>query len=373
MADSPFISLTSDDNSISLSMQFSTEKIETTSDSINEKINKLILKRAILMVYVNEIYNGNVTLSEDNRTAINAYVNVIKENASFLNGNRGMVKNQLGMASDLLNNQSNENIVNYYIIKSGEALEIRSNKIDSTISAIDSITNILEQNLTSSSCYYQNSLTNAYNNMISNMKNNTLTENENQKIAKEIAESIDILNDSNINYDNQITTQPLNTNNKSITKSNCIDCKKTTNTINNPRINNISNSPINKTTDSTINQNNNIMTLDEKTQNRSNISENNTNNYENSNYYNNLTPSQRAKLRRRNKLENNTPTNPTLNTDNNNAQINSNTQNTTAPRTELNNRNTNNQTRQNYEYNQTRNNNNRAVRVPYRTSSNITD
>ena len=64
---------------------------------------------------------------------------LIKENASFLNGNRGMVKNQLGMASNLINKQSEDNIVNYYIIKSGEALEIRSNKIESIAEIDDSI------------------------------------------------------------------------------------------------------------------------------------------------------------------------------------------------------------------------------------------
>ena len=66
------------------------------------------------MVYVNEIYNGNVNLTEDSRKAINAYVNVIKENASFLNGNRGMVKNQLDMASNLISKQNQDNIINYY-------------------------------------------------------------------------------------------------------------------------------------------------------------------------------------------------------------------------------------------------------------------
>ena len=86
LSDSPFITLTSDDNNnFNLSMQLSTEKIETASDSINEKINKLILKRAILMIYVNEIYSGNVNLSEDNRKSINAYVNIIKENVKYYN------------------------------------------------------------------------------------------------------------------------------------------------------------------------------------------------------------------------------------------------------------------------------------------------
>lgn len=396
LADSPFISLTSDDNSISLSMQFSTEKIENTSDDISEKINKLILKRAILMVYVNEIYNGNVNLTDENRTAINAYVNVIKENTSFLNGNRGMVKNQLGMASDLINSQSNDNIINYYIIKSGEALEIRSNKIDSTISAIDSITNILEQNLTSSSCYYQNSLTNAYNNMITNMKNNT-SDNENQTIAKQIAESINLLDDNSSNYDNEVSTLPLNTiNNKSVNNSNCIDCKNTTrnnvtnnktinnstNTVNNQQFNrNINNNLTKRQTNqnienSTTDKNNNIMTLDEKTQNNSKISEIPNRNNEINGNFKNITPAQRERIRRQRRLNNtnnNNPNanNPTLdanqNTVINNSKTIHNDRNITTSNTPIQNRNWEINT-----YDNTRNNN-RAVRVPYTINSNVND
>jgi hypothetical protein len=56
-------------------MQLSTEKIETTSDDINSKINQLILKRAILMIYVNEIYSGNVT---KNKSLLCIHINIIK-------------------------------------------------------------------------------------------------------------------------------------------------------------------------------------------------------------------------------------------------------------------------------------------------------
>lgn len=371
LADSPFISLTSDDNSISLSMQFSTEKIENTSDNINEKINKLILKRAILMVYVNEIYNGNVTLSEENRTAINAYVNVIKENASFLNGNRGMVKNQLGMASDLINNQSNDNIVNYYIIKSGEALEIRSNKIDSTISAIDSITNILEQNLTSSSKYYQNSLTDAYNNMISNMNSSITDENEDKKIAKSIAESINLINSENTNYNDQITTYPLNDKTRQL--KNCPNCLS--NTTKHNLIPNNSNS-----TNNNINQNN-IMTLEEKTQNSSENSKKQTNIERLDNNFTNLTPAQKAKLRKQrrlnqqnihqNNIENNNYRNYTENNNknSNNPTINNNLTVNDNNTKEIQMNNNVNKSPNTIKQNQ----DNRAIRVPYRVTSNIND
>ena len=377
LSESPFISLTSDDNNVSLSMQFSTEKIETTSNSINENINKLILKRAILMIYVNEIYSGNISLTDDNRKAINAYVNIIKENASFLNGNRGMVKNQLGMASDLISNKSEDNIVNYYIIKSGEALEIRSNKIDSTISAIDSIISILEQNLTPSSCYYQNNLTNSYQNMITNMNNNTL-KNEDEILAKNIAESIDLIsiddnntaNNSNITSSTntrQATTYPstrtiTNNTNKSIqtkTAPNCIDCDK-----NNQSIQNSTNL---RTLEHIENNDKTTANSDNLTRN----SQNNTNSNQNTNSQ--ITPAEtnrtrkiRNRLNRRNNLGNptnqNNPTNPTL---------------ISEPITPLSNQNsqTNEQIKNRNSYNRTtsinQDNNNRVSRVPYRVTSNV--
>lgn len=230
LSSKPFVTLTSDDASsistLEFSMQFSTDKIEETSDEICSKINTLILKRSILMIYVNEIYNGNVTLSEENKTAINAYVNVIKENASFLNGNRGMVKNQLSLANDLVSSESNSNLINYYIIKSGEALETRSNKIDSSISAIDSIINILETNLSPSSSYYQSKLSTTYENLIKNISDKSDNEtNENKELAKKIADSLGIClsdtsenetnNNTQTNNENKDTTDNVNNNQNS--------------------------------------------------------------------------------------------------------------------------------------------------------------
>lgn len=381
LSSSPYISLTSDDNNINLSMQFSTEKIETTSDDISEKINKLILKRAILMVYVNEIYSGNVELSEENRKAINAYVNVIKENASFLNGNRGMVKNQLGMASNLINNQQDENIINYYIIKSGEALEIRSNKIDSTISSIESIISILEQNLTPSSCYYQKSLTTAYENMLNDMKNNTSTSNENNTLAKEIAESINLINTESTNTatdnntSNNQTRNTQNNYNKPVTLEN-LDTNKP---VNNNTLNNNSNQ----------NQANNHITKDvlekdylsRKTQNSSKISENQSISNQNSENLNNLTPSERARIRRRRRNQTRINNQNTTQNNSQNNQITNSTNNDFNPTvrqekiTPVPYRD-NNQTQTNANQNTTtnanvNNNYNRATRVPYKIPTNI--
>lgn len=255
LSSKPFITFTSDDNSTSLqlSVKFSTDKIEETSDEISSKINQLILKRSILMIYVNEIYNGNVSLSEENKVAINAYTNVIKENTSFLNGNRGMVKNQLSLANDLVTSDNNDNLINYYIIKSGEALETRSNKIDSTISAIDSIISILETNLSPSSTYYQSKLSATYENILNGM-NTSDSSDENKELAKKIADSLNFClqtnNNNSENNQNQTNEDTTQSNLTKDIKDNSYYAKEKTK-INN----NISNNQDN-------NKNNNIRTLE---------------------------------------------------------------------------------------------------------------
>lgn len=289
LSETPFISLTSNDNNANLSfnIKFSTNKIEETSTEIDEKINTLILKRSILMIYVNEIYNGNVTLSEENKTAINAYVNVIKENTSFLNGNRGMVKNQLKLATDLVEDGKNENLVNYYIIKSGEALENRASKLDSTISAIDSITKIIEDNLSSTSTYYNTKLSDTYQNIISNINSNSNTQinanSSNKEIADSISNSLNFLGGNKTqssNEQNNVTPTPTidtkdiktptnNTNNNGLTTYPMVDRNSQNNTnlgLQNSRQNGFQNNRQNPA----LNQNNNNQTIQRGPQIRNN-------------------------------------------------------------------------------------------------------
>jgi len=383
LSTSPYITLTSDDNNLNFSMQVSTEKIETASDDINNKINQLILKRAILMIYVNEIYSGNVSLSEENRKSINAYVNIIKENSSFLNGNRGMVKNQLGMASNLINKESEDDIVNYYIIKSGEALEIRSNKIESSISAIDSIISILEQNLTPNSCYYHNNLTTSYQNMVTKIEKQELNSDD-EILAKNIAESINMIKPSNNTSNTEInsrTTYPIqrNTamqnnqaNNINNNNNDCIDCKKTNesyNSTNNARTN-ISNNQNIQTLESHEEIRNKNTTINSNEQN--NKTQNIVRNSENLNNYNGFannstnTIRRRASMARRNRSVNNnqnTTNNPTMNIDNLTPTNNFNNQNNTTQRNNTNTQTTRQMSTDNNELN-------RATRVPYRVSTN---
>ena len=276
LSESPYISLTSDDNvaNMNINIKFSTDKIEKVSDNISSKINKLILKRSILMIYVNELYNNNVNLTNEDKVAINAYVNVIKENASYLKGNRGMVKNQLNLANNLVEKETNENLINYYIIKSGEALEARSSKIESTISAIDSIIDIIEDNLTTSSPYYDVNLNDKYDEIIDNIDNSSvgkdieIDENSsNIDIADSIIFSLNInknnscdKNSNNLinskNNSTQVNSQ--NSNNQTKNKTNR---KKSTNQIIQNKNNN---SLTNQTNNNQMNNLNNKQTLEDE-------------------------------------------------------------------------------------------------------------
>lgn len=288
LSDSPFVALTSEDNNFALNvaLKFSTDKIEETSDEIDQKINTLILKRSILMIYVNEIYNNNVNFSADDKVAINAYVNVIKENTSYLNGNRGMVKNQLGLASDLVSKDSNGNLVNYYIIKSGEALETRASKIDSAISAIDSIIKIIESSLTDTSSYFNSNLSGTYNDLLSSFDKVTsapteITQNStNQEIASSISNSLGLLK----NIENPNVSSPEQNLTTPRVDNNIINAPNQTNT--NPAINKIANPAQNNTV--TLPENlmqsqskNNMVQNQKSTQNNINLSQNNASNNEN--------------------------------------------------------------------------------------------
>lgn len=361
LSNRPYISFTSEDNSASLdiSLKFSTDLIEQTSDEINDNINNLILKRSILMIYVNEIYNGNIILSEDNKVAINAYVNVIKENASFLNGNRGMVKNQLGIATDLVESNKNNELVNYYIIKSGEALETRANKINSTISAIDSIINILESNLSTNSPYYNSKLSTTYQNIISNTNLNNNINNTNSgdiEIANKIAESLRFKSELKTNNNSQTNTTTRN-NNETLNNTNALTENKTASSNSRSQINNQNNYIQNN------NQDNSTSTINQ-TQNNINDTQNTINNKVARD-----TAKRHNRIRRRNRINNQNNESSTPNETISNPEV------KTMNENSINQTNNHSRLSTTEEYNNTSNssrpynNNSRATRVPYQTTT----
>ena len=347
LSDIPFVTLTSEDapTDFSFCVKFSTNKIEIASSEIDSKINLLILKRSMLMIYVNEIYSGRVNLSNESKTAINAYVNVLKENTSFLNGNRGMVKNQLGLASDLVKNEKNNDLVNYYIIKSGEALENRASKLDTSISAIDSIIQIIENNLLPSSNYYNSKLSNTYNDLINNIKSSENTDGEitqnstNKEIADKISSSLNFTKEqlsdslSENNNSNQINNNTKDI--KQITNNNKTDENEVIKNLNTNINNTNSNTFINKNNSNSNNFDNNKKYNDSlSNMNRHQTLENRNNNQNtqngiNTNFTNNNSNTSRNEYvsDRNNGLNTNTNNNEYIANENSNNQSNSNFQN----------------------------------------------
>lgn len=270
----PFISLTTDDNSamLDIRLNLSTAKLSESSNEINSSINDLILKRSILMIYVNEIYNNRVNLSNEDRVAINAYVNVIKENSSYLKGNRGMVKNQLSLANNLISDKSNENLINYYLIKSGETLETRASKIDATISAIDSIINIIEANLTSNSLYYNANLSSTYEDILSQLKNSsTMATTENKTIADNIANSLSFISNNNIVNNDEFKIGEVSNQTK----------QNASNISNNSNQKSLVNNNQSRTLELNKNQNNNLQQHNQISQNQASTLEFNKNQFNN--------------------------------------------------------------------------------------------
>lgn len=366
LSSTPYVTFTSDDNNmLNINVKFSTNQIQETSNEIESKINSLIVKRSILMIYVNEIYNGNVTISNEDKLAINAYVNVIKENTSYLNGNRGMVRNQLNLASDLLTSETNDNLINYYIIKSGEALETRASKLDSAISAIDSIIKIIENNLTTSSTYYQTNLSGTYNNLISNLQNTSedteLTENStNQEIANKIACGLNFCNTQEINKSKNSLIQNKQTTNQTPNNQNL------TNSNNNTNQSNTINSNTTNSISTPSSQNNIENQINKNIQTENNI-QRNYNNLTNENLPNtNETQDATLTNRNRNIIRRRTPKS-IRNRTRNNQNSRSNVMNNDSNRI---NQNSQISTKEEYSNTQTSNNyENRASRVPYKSTS----
>lgn len=155
LSTTPYVSFTNDNNELKINVNFLENKTtETQSSSLNledkEKLNTYNLKRSILLIYANEIYNNNITLSNENKNEISTHIETISSTNEI---------------------ESNSNI-------------------DNKISAIDSIINIIESNLTPSSAYYQRNISSNINNLLNNNQTTIDKINEtssNQDIANKIA------------------------------------------------------------------------------------------------------------------------------------------------------------------------------------------
>lgn len=132
---------------VSPDTQIDTTSVYTWLNNIHSKINILFSKRSDLLLYLNEIYGGNTDFSNENIVSLNVYMNILKDNSNYLSSYNGMLKNQINEAKQIYQQNSNVNLINAYIIKSVETLQLRCAKIDTSILAMTSIIDIIKNNL----------------------------------------------------------------------------------------------------------------------------------------------------------------------------------------------------------------------------------
>ncbi len=197
-------------------VSFSTTSIETKNQELQELISTLINKRSTLLLYINDLYKGNISIESDHKNAINAYMNILKDNTSYFNNQKGMVSNQISQAKQAIEKDESSALANAYIIRTDEAISTRIAKLESSISAIDSILSILKNNENSSSKSY---IANNYDENISKQDSTNNDEQlqnySNNNQTNQISfpqnlglDSTNINTENNINEQNKITNYP---------------------------------------------------------------------------------------------------------------------------------------------------------------------
>ena len=185
-------------NETKVLVSFSTEQISENNQTLQSLISKLINKRSNLLLYINDLYKGNVTIASTNKNAVNAYMNILKDNTSYFNQHRGLVTNQIDQAKELYNSDNSSSLINAYIIRTNEAIATRIAKLESSISAMDSILDIMKGS--------QNSNSKSY---ILNNYNQNVTRNNNVKTQDNINKPINTETTNQINNENLNDTQGL--------------------------------------------------------------------------------------------------------------------------------------------------------------------
>lgn len=179
-------------------VSFSTEQISENNQTLQNLISKLINKRSNLLLYINDLYKGNITIASTNKNAVNAYMNILKDNTSYFNQHRGLVTNQIDQAKELYNSDNSSSLINAYIIRTNEAIATRIAKLESSISAMDSILDIMKGSQNSNSKTY-----------ILNNYNQNVIRNNNVKTQDHINKPINTETTNQINNENLNDTQGL--------------------------------------------------------------------------------------------------------------------------------------------------------------------
>lgn len=188
-------------------VSFSTEQISENNQTLQSLISKLINKRSNLLLYINDLYKGNITIASTNKNAVNAYMNILKDNTSYFNQHRGLVTNQIDQAKELYNSDNSSSLINAYIIRTNEAIATRIAKLESSISAMDSILDIIKGSQNSNSKSY---ILNNYNQNVIRNNNVKTQDNINKPINTETTNQI---NNKNLNDTQGLENANINTEN----------------------------------------------------------------------------------------------------------------------------------------------------------------
>lgn len=188
-------------------VSFSTEQISENNQTLQSLISKLINKRSNLLLYINDLYKGNITVASTNKNAVNAYMNILKDNTSYFNQHRRLVTNQIDQAKELYNSDNSSSLINAYIIRTNEAIATRIAKLESSISAMDSILDIMKGSQNSNSKSY---ILNNYNQNVIRNNNVKTQDNINKPINTETTNQI---NNENLNDTQGLENANINTEN----------------------------------------------------------------------------------------------------------------------------------------------------------------
>ena len=130
--------------------------LESSSKRIEKLISDLVNIRTVIMLYISDLYNGTIKLSQEDIESINSYANIIKESTAYLKANIGSVKNHINEATSLSNSGSSASLANSHIIKATETLNTRCAKLESAIVATYNIADIIKNSLDGTSSEINN-------------------------------------------------------------------------------------------------------------------------------------------------------------------------------------------------------------------------
>ena len=220
LSESPYITLSNDNNGSRLSMyiNFSKDAFAINQANTNHKTDiSYCLKQSILMMYTNELYNGNITLSTDKQNELESLLSNNTETSSNIDSiidilESGLTENSLYYGKNLSSlattlKDSSQNTTSEYKTladKIVSTFKLQDNSVsESPAKTIQSPSNSTDTN----SRAIQNTQTDSHRRLISSRDNQTLAQNNQDNTTNQ---SRTITQDTTNQYQNNTSTQSNN-------------------------------------------------------------------------------------------------------------------------------------------------------------------